>query len=66
MIKQKWDPCSFSTCEITSMFLKEEKICYKIICYTLCLDIVRDCVGKLEFTQVKMRLIRKGARHLKG
>jgi len=37
------------------MFLKDEKICYKMVYYTLYLSkpIARNCVAKLEFIQAK-------------
>jgi len=47
--------------KMASEFLKEEKICYKIAYYSLCLN----RVGKLEFKQTKNQLF-WGAWHLKG
>jgi len=45
------------------MFSKEEKLYYKMVYYTLYIlvkPIVKNCVGKLEFSQVKKQLFRKG------
>jgi len=50
------------------MFLKEEKICYKMVYNTLCLgsaNLQRNRVGKLEFKQTKKPTFLKGAWHLK-
>jgi len=43
-------PC---TSKIIKKFLKEEKICYKMVYYTH--SIVRNCVGKLKFKKTKNR-----------
>jgi len=44
------------------MFLKEEKICYKMV-FTFCVkiqSIVRNRVGKLKFKQMKTNLSKRG------